>query len=491
MERKLPWYTHLAINSYSLGLNISSGSTPVLLPFLIVMYMPADYKNTYLATIRVVGLAIAMLVQPLAGYLSDRSQSRFGRRRPYIFVSAVLNVVCLAIMGASTLFVNSPLDSTFQAAFGVSAAFAVLFLGNMLQQISSNIGQGPLQGLIPDLVPESQRGFSSGVKSTFEVLPILLLIVIGPLVQAGKIWLVVGIIMAGFLLTMAFTIFFVKETPNPVPPTASLREPVLRLVALTVIFVAITQAAVWFVGFSSGQLVQAGASQATQVIVVGLAGLAGMAGSIFLGVYSGARMGIGAEAKKQGPFIWWIVNRLLFLAAVTGVRDFAQNYLRDVIKVDNPAAASSFLLAAIGVFLVIAALVGGYLSDRLGRRRLIAIAGVIAGLGAIVILFARSMPMVYVAGGIVGLGAGLFMASNWALGTSLVPPAEAGKYLGISNLAGAGAGIVATGIGGPMIDSFNKLTPGTGYLVVFAIYAALFFLSVIILSRVKPPAAVS
>ncbi|HEX7567821.1 MAG TPA: MFS transporter [Anaerolineaceae bacterium] len=490
MESKLPWYTHLALNSYSLGLNISAGSTPVLLPFLIVMYMPADYKNTYLATIRVVGLAVAMLVQPLAGYLSDRSLSRFGRRRPFIFASAVLNVAFLAVMGASTMFMNSPLDGFFQTTFAISAAFAILFLGNILQQISSNIGQGALQGLIPDIVPESQRGFSSGVKSTFEVLPILLLIVIGPLVQAGKIWLVIGIIMAGFVATMLLTIFFVKETPNTVPATDSLREPVLRLVALMVIFVAITQAAVWLVQFSSGQLVQAGASQAVQVIVVGLTGLAGMAGAIFLGVYSGARMGIGKEANQHRPFIWWIVNRLLFLAAVTGIRDFAQNYLRDVIKVENPVSASSYLLAAIGVFLVIAALVGGYLSDRFGRRRLITIAGLVAGIGAIVIIFARSMPMIYVAGGIVGLGAGLFMASNWALGTSLVPPKEAGKFLGISNLAGAGAGIVATGIGGPMIDSFNKLNPGIGYLVVFAIYAALFFISVLVLSRVKPASAV-
>src|ERR1035437_2571756 len=174
MESKLPWYTHLALNSYSLGLNISAGSTPVLLPFLIVMYMPADYKNTYLATIRVVGLAVAMLVQPLAGYLSDRSLSRFGRRRPFIFASAVLNVAFLAVMGASTMFMNSPLDGFFQTTFAISAAFAILFLGNILQQISSNIGQGALRGLIPDIVPESQRGFSSGVKSTFEVLPILL-----------------------------------------------------------------------------------------------------------------------------------------------------------------------------------------------------------------------------------------------------------------------------------------------------------------------------
>jgi len=426
MERKLPWYSHLAINSYNLGLNINSSVTPVLTPFLIAMFMPPEYKNTYLATIRVVGLAVAMLVQPVAGYLSDRSLSRYGRRRPFIVSSAILTSLFLVFMGVSTLFMNSPMDTFFQATFGVSTAFAILFLSNILQQISANIGLGALQGLIPDVVPESQRGVSSGVKSTFEVLPILLLVIIGPLVQAGKIWTVIAILAAGFLLTMLVTIFFVKEKPNTEKPTESLREPILRLVALMVIFVGISQAAVWLVQFCSTQLVAAGAPQTVTVLVVGLAGLVGMTGSTLLGVFSGARIGIGAEAKNQSSFIWWVVNRLLFMAAVTGVRDFAQNYLRDVIKVDNLASASSFLLAAIGIFLVLSALVGGFLSDRLGRMRLIALAGIIGGIGAIFVLFARSMPMIYVAGAIVGLGAGLFMASSWAFGTSLVPPKEAG-----------------------------------------------------------------
>ena len=80
------------------------------------------------------------------------------------------------------------------------------------------------------------------------------------------------------------------------------------------------------------------------------------------------------------------------------------------------------------------------------------------------------------------------MATNWALGTDLVPPTEAGRYLGISNLAGAGAGIVGTGIGGPMADFFNALKPGLGYLVIFAIYGSLFVLSVVSLTKVKIPA---
>jgi len=73
----------------------------------------------------------------------------------------------------------------------------------------------------------------------------------------------------------------------------------------------------------------------------------------------------------------------------------------------------------------------------------------------------------------------VFMTANWAMGTNLVPPAEAGRYLGISNLAGAGAGMIGSGIGGPVADYLNQSTPGLGYFVIFATYAVLFALSVV------------
>jgi MFS family permease len=66
-----------------------------------------------------------------------------------------------------------------------------------------------------------------------------------------------------------------------------------------------------------------------------------------------------------------------------------------------------------------------------------------------------------------------------ALGTDLVPAGEAGRYLGISNLAGAGAGIVGAGIGGLVADTINRYYMGLGYFAVFAAYAVLFALSTV------------
>ncbi len=148
---------------------------------------------------------------------------------------------------------------------------------------------------------------------------------------------------------------------------------------------------------------------------------------------------------------------------------------------------TTILLGVVALFLLPAALGGGYLADRVGRKRLVALAGLIGAAGTALLLLARGIPLVFASGCIIGLGTGLFFASNWALGTDLAPKEEAGKYLGISNLAGAGAGIVGAGIGGPMADSFNALRPGLGYLVIFAIYGGLFLLSVAALGSQGPP----
>ena len=62
-----------------------------------------------------------------------------------------------------------------------------------------------------------------------------------------------------------------------------------------------------------------------------------------------------------------------------------------------------------------------------------------------------------------------------------MPPGEEGRYLGISNLAGAGAGAVGAYIGGPIADYFAAhypANPAIGYMLLFVIYGILFLLSV-------------
>lgn len=484
------WRDHARINILWLGLNIENGSiTPVILPYLVALFVADAQKNTHLATIRVVSLAVAMLVQPVSGMLSDRSRHKWGRRRPFILIGTLVNIVVLLIIGFSPQFLGSSLDNTIEPLLGVPTAYVVLLLGVILVQSAVNITFGALIGLIPDLVPEDQRGRSSGVKAVLEMLPVFLIILIGPWVDRGQIWPVIGIVIFALVVTMLITVFFVEEDPLEVAPKDNVgendvRENIRRLVALMAIFVITTQVAVWIVRTSSTYLMERGAELWQQITVIGLAGLIGMAGSIFIGVYLGAWVGIGKEAQGHRSFIWWVINRLLFLAAVGSIQGFAFFYMQDYLSAEDPATKTAILLAVVGAFLIPSALAGGYLADRVGRKRLVAYSGLIAAAGNLLLLFATSFPVVIVSGCIIGVGTGLFMATNWALGTDLAPRAEAGRYLGISNLAGAGAGIVGVGIGGPIADFFNSIRPGLGYLVIFALYAFLLLLSVIVLRNV-------
>lgn len=146
------------------------------------------------------------------------------------------------------------------------------------------------------------------------------------------------------------------------------------------------------------------------------------------------------------------------------------------------------LIIVVGICTLFTALPGGWLADKFGKKRLTSLAGLVAMLGTLVLLSTTIVPnltMVYVGGVIIGLGAGLFMTTNWALGTDLAPSNEAGRYLGISNLAGAGAGIIGTGIGGYVADQINHYQAGMGYMVLFASYMVLFALSAVSLRGVR------
>jgi len=168
--KPMRWYDHIGINLFWLGLNVRNTAVgSVFTPYLVALFVPEATRNTALGFISTAGLVIAMLVQPAAGLLSDRSTSRFGRRRPFIFVGTLLDLV-------------------FLVAIALSGNFWMLLVATLLIQFSANISHGPLQGLIPDLVPENQRGRSSAVKAAFELIPIILVgLTIAQLVGKGQL----------------------------------------------------------------------------------------------------------------------------------------------------------------------------------------------------------------------------------------------------------------------------------------------------------------
>jgi len=154
--KRMRWIDYITVNIFWLGLNIRNISVQnYIMPYMVNLFVPEVIKNTALGGMRAAGLVIAMLVQPAAGLLSDRSTSRFGRRRPYILIGALGDLLFLAAIAFSWNYIS-------------------LLLAILLIQFTSNISHGPLQGLIPDLVSENQRGKASAVKSVMELIPVIL-----------------------------------------------------------------------------------------------------------------------------------------------------------------------------------------------------------------------------------------------------------------------------------------------------------------------------
>ena len=92
------------------------------------------------------------------------------------------------------------------------------------------------------------------------------------------------------------------------------------------------------------------------------------------------------------------------------------------------------------VCVVITATVGGRISDRMGKRKLIVtVSGALMGCAAVLLTFVETWPAAMVAAFLFGTGFGAYLAVDQALITQVLPSAEnRGKDLGLINIAIAG-----------------------------------------------------
>jgi MFS family permease len=188
---------------------------------------------------------------------------------------------------------------------------------------------------------------------------------------------------------------------------------------------------------------------------------------------------------RDSPYAWLIASRFIFLLGIYDIQVFAQYYIRDVIPTDNPIKLTGDLLASITLALIASALLGGWVGDRVGHKKVQYTASAIGSVGCLLLLMARDSTTLLVTGGITGVGIGLFITANWALLNRLAPLAQAGVYLGLTNLATAGSGAVGR-LMGPVIDALNNANPGaySGYTAMFILGAVCTGLSALLLVRV-------
>jgi MFS family permease len=477
MKRVIRWYDYITVNIYWLGLTTLSQTCGLVFPLLIQGFVGEEAKATYYGTLRLWTLMVALLVQAMMGMLSDRSMLRWGRRRPFIFAGTLGDLVFLTAIG-------------FLVGVEGMTGYWLLFLFAIFLQISSNTAHAAEQGLIPDVVPEDHRGRFSGIKAVFEV-PIPLILVsftIGKLISNGHLWTGLLIAMGMVTLVMLLTML-VKEEPLKEAPPPLDWAPFVRLVVMTALFTLIILGVGEAVKLASRLLVNV-SSAAVLFAVMGFLGLAAMVIAVALGVYFSVRVGVGEAARQNPSFTWWVVNRLAFFVGTTNLSGFAVYFFQGRLGYvrEQAAGPAAQLMMFVGIFILVSALPSGWLADRFGHKRMVMLSGLVAALGTAVTVATSSLPVIYVGGCIIGIATGFFFTSNWALGTSLVPKGEAGRYLGLSNLAGAGAGAVGGYIGGPIADFFTAqfpAIPGLGYVLLFTLFGVMFLLSVVALAGVQ------
>lgn len=405
----------------------------LILPHLVRQLVGSAHKGVALSVLEGIGTVMAVVWQPVIGSISDRSRSPWGRRRPFILAGTVGDVL-------------------FLAGIALSGNYWAVVVFYLLLQTASNTAQAPYQGLLPDVVPDSQRGTASGYYGLANLIGILTGTVgAGLLLGHFGRGAAIGSIAALLVVTMLITITIVPDT---VKATAEPFESPLKALAHTFRF----------------------------------------------------------DPREHADFMWLMASRLLILMGIIGLQTYSFFYFGDVFFPNSPRRATFAATTLLGLVIGMALLVtlpAARMSDRVGRRPMIVAGGLLGAAGTLFLVFShyellpegmivtvgdflRVPPLAaqaMFAGLVIGIGFGAFLSVDWAYITDVIPLAESGRFMGISNIATAGAGIIARFLAGFVLDAFNDGPPilglPGGYPAVFTMFCVWIVIGSLLVLKVK------
>jgi MFS family permease len=437
VQRRVRHYELALMSLYWIAIGyLWSSLGGLILPDLVQHLVGRAHKGTAISVLEGIGTVMAVLWQPMAGAISDRWRSPMGRRRPFIIAGTVGDVI-------------------FLTGLALSGSYWVLVIFYFLLQTASNTAQGPYQGLLPDVVPHEQRGEASGYYGVANLVGILAGTVgAGMLLRNYGRGVSIASIAAVLTVTMLVTITLVPDTAKPTK--AQFESP-------------------WHAFVDTFTL----------------------------------------DLRKHRDFAWLMASRLLILMGVVGLQSFAFFYFSDVFfpfDRKETTLATSVLLGLVVLVGLIVTWPAAKLSDRIGRKKIVFGGGMIGAAATVAIIFSHYQLLPGVAvepvaawlhvpvlaaqavllGFAIGVGFGSFLSVDWAFITDVIPPGEAGRFMGFSNIATAGSGIIARLTAGWLLDYFNagpKILglPG-GYPVIFAIFASWMIIGSILVLKVREPA---
>ncbi|KAH3757643.1 major facilitator superfamily protein [Pelomyxa schiedti] len=363
---------------------IFNGVEGVVLPAELRRLRPLR-SSLYMGVISGIG-CFAQIAGLAAGFASDRHTSKWGKRTPYVGLACALVVIgCLAMYIAH--YLNSVL---------------LISSGFLLQVSGLSIGEISVHTLVPDLLPTSQHGMSSGLLGTHSIIGTAVGYVafITGIGVASVNWLYIG----GVLIFTALTVLCAQE-----------RKYTLHVVEKAAHIKPTTSALHFFVESAKSSW---------------------------------------ALITQHKNFAYLLCMRFFFYCHVAFL-SYLQYWLADVIHTSDPESA----MGKVGLILLCGALVtalpAGKLSDYTGRRPLLGFSIFTMIFCLLALIFVSTEFYAYAIAFIYGISSGIYYTLEDAVAFDFLPNKEnSGKFMsefGISSIVGELSGLVFNGI---LLDFF-------------------------------------
>jgi MFS family permease len=215
------------------------------------------------------------------------------------------------------------------------------------------------------------------------------------------------------------------------------------------------------------------------------------------GLTFGDRLSIGGLLRKyvynprQYPdFSWNWLGRFLFYFGLTLNTTFTAFFFASRLGISVAEVTGVIaLLGGVGVLAVtLGAIGGGFLSDRLKRRRVfVLIAAILMAIGMLVMAFSTDFTLLIAGSLIVSVGIGGFSAVDQALLLDVIPErqTDAGRFMGITGFATSIPQATAPLIASAFLAIGVGASGEKNYTLLFAVAAVCVLLGGLVITRIK------
>ena len=422
-QRRVSLLEQININVFWIANNFHwQALLAIVIPSMVVKYLGEANKDINLAMVVIWGTLVAVVVNPLTGAISDYATFRMGRRRPFLIIGTIFNVIVLVLFAFAPAWFSST---------SLLITFIVLFL---LLQLTNNVANSPWSAIIADRVPQNQRGVTAGLNGLFTLLGTAVGSVVAgiivnkkdaPSVYQNEIVQIFILIAVVQIILVAYTVFTVKETPLPPEQHVSLNI-----------------------------------------------------GKFFKRFFF--------KPSTYPDLSWVLLARLLVMMGIWSIFYFLQYYADDVLHVNGESFIGGLFLPVLLVASLPTSLIAGWASDHWGRKGLVYISGAMMTIVCLIFIFFQVPSIALVGAAFFGIGYGAYSSVDWALTTDALPPTdEAGKFLGIWSAMGILPQVIGITIGAVILQALRGLPNNFGYTVLFLVMIVYFGLGTLVIKQVR------